>query len=101
MVLIIPYGWGVSILSGWYVKSLTLNDGRTATFTGSGSQIWYYIFLMLLTIFFNVIPVIGGIIGWLVSLRIQLGLVRWFFSHIELSTGQDLRFEGNYWPFVG
>ena len=74
MILIIPYGWGVSILSGWYVRSLTFSDGRTATFTGRGSQIWYYIFLLILTSLLNVIPVIGGIIGWLVSTRLQLGL---------------------------
>ena len=101
MILIIPYGWGVSVLSGWYVNNLAFSDGRTATFTGRGSQIWYYVFLILLTSLLNVIPVIGGIIGWLVSFRLQLGLVRWFFSHIELSTGQSPRFEGSYWPFVG
>lgn len=101
MILIIPYGWAVSLLSGWYVNGLTFNDGRTATFTGSGSQIWYYGILTLLTGFLNVIPVIGGIIGWLVTMRIQLALVRWFFSHIELSTGHTLWFEGKYWPFVG
>ncbi|MDA1128150.1 MAG: RDD family protein [Chloroflexi bacterium] len=44
MMLFIPYGWGVSVLSGWFVNNLKFSDGRTARFTGSGSQIWYYIF---------------------------------------------------------
>lgn len=101
MILIIPYGWGVSLLSGWYVNNLAFSDGRTANFTGRGSQIWYYIFLLLLTIFLNIIPLIGGILGWLVSMRIELALTRWFFGHIQLSTGQTLRFDGSYWPFVG
>ncbi len=101
MILIIPYGWGVSILSGWYVRSLTFSDGRTATFNGRGSQIWFYIFLFILSSLLNVIPVIGGIIGWLVSTRLQLGLVRWFFSNVRLSTGHTLRFDGSYWPFAG
>jgi len=101
IILIIPYGWGVSLLSNWYVNNLSFSDGRTATFTGRGSQIWYYIFLMLLTSLLNVIPIIGGIIGWLVYIRIQLALVRWFFGHIDLSTGQSLLFLGRYWPFVG
>ena len=99
MILIIPYGWGVSVLSGWYVNNLAFSDGRTANFTGRGSQIWYYIFLYILVIFISVIPVIGSIVSWLLSVRIELAVVRWFFSHIELSTGQTLRFDGGYWPF--
>ena len=101
MILIIPYGWGVSLLSGWYVNNFAFSDGRTATFTGRGSQIWYYFLIYVLLIFANVIPFIGTIIGWLLALRIQLAVVRWFFSHIQLSTGQSLRFEGGYWLFVG
>ncbi len=101
MILIIPYGWGVAMLSGWFVNNLAFNDGRTANFSGRGSQIWYYIFLMLLTSLLNIIPIIGGIVGWLVTLRIQLAMSRWFFSHVHLSTGQTLRFVGAYWPFVG
>ena len=101
MILIIPYGWGISLLSGWYVKNLSFSDGRTATFTGRGSQIWFYVFLFIFSSILNVIPVIGGIIGWLVSIRLQLGLVRWFSSNIHLSTGHTLGFEGKYWPFVG
>ena len=101
MILIIPYGWGVSLLSGWYVNNLAFSDGRTATFTGRGSQIWYYILIFLLLIFTNLIPFFGTIIGWLLSLRIELAIVRWFFSHIHLSTGHNLLFKGGYWPFIG
>ena len=102
MILIIPYGWGVSILAGWYVKNLAFSDGRTANFTGRGSQIWgYFILMIVLGILLSLIPIIGNIIAWLLSLRIQLAITRWFFSHIHLSAGKNLRFEGSYWPFFG
>ena len=101
-ILIIPQGWAVSLLSGWYANNLAFSDGRTATFTGRGSQIWgYFILMFVLAILLAWIPVIGNIIYLLLSLRIQLAVVRWFFSHMQLSTGHNLRFEGDYWPFVG
>lgn len=100
-ILIIPTGWGVSMLSGWYVSNLTFGDVRTANFTGRGSQIWGYYTLLAVMGLLVVIPIAGVITYWFLSMRIQLAIVRWFFSHIQFSTGQNLRFEGSYWPFVG
>ena len=102
MILIIPYGWGVSVLSGWYVNNLAFSDGRTANFTGRGSQIWgYFILMIVVGIILSLVPLVGTIAAWLISLRLGLAVVRWFFSEIQLSTGQNLTFEGDYWPFVG
>lgn len=100
-ILFIPYGWGVSLLSGWYVNHLAFSDGRTAHFTGRGSQIWYYIFILIPMIIVGVIPLIGFILNIMIYGRIQLAIVRWFFSNIRLSTGQILEFEGKYWPLIG
>ncbi len=102
MTLIIPYGWAVSLLSGWYVNNLAISDGRTATFTGRGSQIWgYYILIFVLGILLGWIPIVGTIIYLLLTMRIHLAVVRWFFSKISLSTGHILGFDGTYWPFFG
>lgn len=102
MMLIIPYGWGVSAWTGWYIRSLGFSDGRTATFSGRGSQIWgYFILIFVLGFLLGWIPIIGNVIYLLLAMRIQLAVIRWFFSEIRLSTGQSPRFTGEYWPLFG
>ena len=74
-ILIIPYGWAVSLLSGWFVNNLAFSDGRTATFTGRGSQIWGYYILIFVLSLLTVIPIVGFIIYLLLGSRSAFSIV--------------------------
>ena len=97
---IIPTGWGVAALARWFVRNLSFSDGTRTHFSGTGGQIWWFIFLIILTLVLSIIPVVG-IIAYFGLYWIYLLILRWFFRNIVLSTGESLTFVGGYWPFLG
>ncbi len=111
---IIPAGWTATAMWRWFVTSLRLSDRRTATFSGTGSQVWGYCSAaavlgmttwlaylsdnpdtVLLLTYAMLVPVTMG--------QVALGLVilrRWL-AHTQVSGGQPLQFTGSYWPLLG
>ena len=101
-IFIIPAGWGIAAMSRWLVGGVALDDGTRVEFHGRGSQIWGYPILNAAVQFLGVIPLVGAVIAWLVGIRIQLAIWRWFFGEVRLSSpNTNMEFTGEYWPFVG
>lgn len=113
-LLIIPAAWGAVALHRWFIKNLSFTDGTKASFEGRGGEVWgYFIIVMLLSLIPQVSRTIEDpgaslfvsiglpILLLPISAAIGLQIIRWFFSSIKLSCGENLSFKGSYGPYLG
>ena len=117
-ILIIPGAWALAAVCRGFVRNLRFSDGRTAAFTGRGSEIvgWWILGAVaggmrnrffgvhivnvdLLRIDFPTNSVEGALVNiarFLLGALASWMLIRWFVDHLEFQPGEHFRFEGGY-----
>jgi hypothetical protein len=117
-ILIVPGAWALAAVCRWFVRSLRFSDGRTATFTGRGSEIvgWWILgalaggarnrlfgfHIVNIDIVRIDLPTNGvegallGIAQFLLGGLVLWMIIRWFVAHVEFDSGERFRFEGGY-----
>ena len=113
--LIIPAGYAATAAWKWFLSQVVFDDGTRLEYHGKVSDVWAALAISGVLMWISVIPQIAmqgnpALIGpviflnlavMLVSVAIGLYVMRKFFGGTHLSSGQVLRFDGTYWPYVG
>ena len=113
-IFIIPAAWGAVSLCRWLIRNLSFDDGTRVSFEGQGGQVWYYFALSMLIGYVPLLsrmakdPEISPYLGYGLSIlilpisaAIGLRIMRWFFANTRFSDGTNLKFKGNYSPYLG
>jgi len=97
--------WIFEAVCRWFCQALRFSDDSRADFSGRGGQIFgWWILWMLAGHRWNIATperVALEIALFFLGLWSTLNVLRWFVSHIELTTGRRLVFDGGYVELLG
>jgi uncharacterized membrane protein YjgN (DUF898 family) len=108
---VVPLARTVAAIGRWFCRNLKLRDNTTVGFSGTGLEILGWLVLSVLvsappSVIHRahpplVLAVVLGIATLVLGLWISLLRLRWAVRKIELSSGQELNFDGSYAGYVG
>jgi hypothetical protein len=105
LILAIAGTWVFAAACRWFCRNLRFSNGATAEFSGQGIEVLgWWILLVLADREWGVAgaaAVLIAIAFFFLAVLATLHIVRWFVSHVELSSNRRLSFAGKYVGLLG